>query len=320
MYSYSTGKASRTGISHERHGHPNEDRCAIFQGEGLVWMAVFDGVSQGGGGAMASSLAVESMQTVFDDTVDENIYQNGVAIMRLAQERILTESASHPEYGEMRTTGVIACIDTVNHSLIWFSIGDSAVFVCPKRKLPIKLTMEDSDIGELLSMGGITEAAASRATVGHELNRYLGMAVRPDDIQNYIRTGTRKLSKDDTVLCCSDGLYSKVTPKILKQQFRKSRSLDSLIKIARELGSEDDITVTCARPEEKANNHQAIYRIIVAFTFFAFALGFFCGVRYSLLRMKEIVPSTRLDIQDTFRTFAPIDTMLIKTDEEYERL
>lgn len=318
MKKYIIEKASRTGISHERHGLTNEDRCATFQRDNLIWMAVFDGVSQGGGGAQSSSLAVECMQTTLDDTIDRSIYQKGISIMRLAQERILAESATHPEYGEMRTTGVIACIDTVNHSLTWFSIGDSAIFVCPKRGLPIKLTIEDSDIGELLSQGRITEEDASRAAVGHELNRYLGMDVQSDSIHNYIRTGTRSLSKEDAILCCSDGLYSKVSPKLLRQHFRQNGSLDSLIKFARNLGSEDDITVIFARPEPKARTQRP--HMTVAIIFFAFALGFFCGAGYSLMKMKETVPSHRLDNPDTLITTVPLDTLAIKTDEEYEAL
>lgn len=315
MYSYIVDKATRTGASHERRGLPNEDRAVIVQINSRIWMGVFDGVSKGGGGCMAASLASRCMESVLKNSGQSDIHQLGLAIMRSAQESILSASATHPEYGKMQTTGVVACIDKSEHTLTWFSIGDSAVFVCPKRKKPVKLTIEDTDIGEQLAMGKLSPKTAAQATVGHELNRWLGMDISPESIGRCIRTGKKELSLSDAVVVCSDGFYSKVPVKMLGKLARKNEVPEAMIKAARENGSQDDITVICAKSSITGHVWHIQSGSAIALALFLFACGFLCGVFLATI-MKETPPYQRLHMHEVVPETAPTDTLTLKTEED----
>ena len=315
MCAYLIDKASRTGTSHEKRGLPNEDRAVICQTENRIWMGVFDGVSQGGGGNMAAIIASDYMKTVLSVQGDDNILHTGLSIMKGAQESLLSTNAEHPEYGKMQTTGVIACIDRHEHSLSWFSIGDSALFVCPRRKKPFKLTTEDTDIGELIALGKMTEKDATKATVGHELNRWLGMSVDPESISHYVRTGTIQLKSDDLILACSDGFYSKVSIKTLGQLVHKNYSPDGLVKVAKDSGSQDDITVIMAKPYAEKRMCRFPPGLIIASAVFFYACGFLCGALLSRM-MKGNEPSPRPIIQGLVPAAEPVDTLTLNTKED----
>lgn len=314
MSNFYVDKATQIGTSHEKRGLVNEDRAVIYQSGTRIWMGVFDGVSHGGGGSMASIIAGNSMETILNIPGDDDIHHIGFSIMKCAQENILKTSAEHSEYGKMQTTGVIACVECDDCSLTWFSIGDSAIFVCPKRKRPVKLTTEDTDIGELLAQGKMTEKDASKATVGHELNRWLGMDVDPASIGDYVRTGTIKLRSDDLVLVCSDGLYSKMTLKTLGRLIRKNYSPDMLVKAAKDSGSQDDITVIVAKPYTYKRICRISPALLMASAVFLFTCGFLCGALLSRT-MKEKLPFSRPNIQEEVPVIGPIDTLTFKTKD-----
>ena len=248
MYNYHTEKETRIGTKHESLGMNNEDQALIFESPNCVWMGVFDGVSHGGGGSIAATLASQSMESVLRESSDNNVYDNGLAIMKRAQESILNSRVIYPEKGMIQTTGAIACIDLRTHFLSWFSIGDSAIFICHNRRKLKKLTVEDTDIGILLSQGKISAKEAAKATVGHELNRWLGMNVTPESIDLYVRYGQVKLKKNDIILVCSDGLYSKVPEAVISRILHNKESTATLVKTAKLMGSKDDITAICAKP------------------------------------------------------------------------
>lgn len=291
MYKYIIDKATRTGTAHERRGNPNEDRHFVYQENGCIWMGVFDGVSQGGGGGQAASLALESMESILEDSLNKDIHYIGLSIMESAQEAILDAQVKHPEYGALQSTGAIACINLINRSLTWFSIGDSAVFVCPRKKLPIKLTTEDTDIGERLSQGRISRNTALKATVGHELKRWLGMDITPKGIRRFIRTGTRPLDQDDIIMVCSDGFYSKMPPRLFNRLVWKREDAKVLAKKAKDLGSQDDITIIYARPIAEKPTMQIHHKIAIAVLMFSLVV--LCGVVIIIL-LKEKSSYARL--------------------------
>ena len=253
------------------------------------------------------------MESVLGESEPGDIHQTGLAVMRRAQETIRSENDAHPEYGKMQTTGVVACIDRREHTLTWFSIGDSAVFVCPRRKKPKKMTIEDTDIGELLSQGKITPKTASQATVGHALNRWLGMDVMPESFDGCIRTGRKALKRGDAVLVCSDGFYSKLSPATIGRLVRKNGSPDALVKAARDRGSQDDITVALAIPKVRITTRRVPLGIAIASAAFCFALGFLCGTGLSI-RMKGNDTHFRPLMQEPVHEAAP-DTLTTLSKE-----
>lgn len=315
MYSYTVETASRTGISHEKHGLPNEDRAVVIEQDTRIWMGVFDGVSQGGGGGKAASIASECMESILKDSEGEDILMTGFNIMRQAQDSILAIGKQHPEYGRMRTTGVLACIDKSEKMLSWFSIGDSAAFICPKRKKAKKLTIEDTDIGEMLSQGKMSSKEAERATGGHELNRWLGMeGISPEVITHYVRFGQTCLKQKDSVLICTDGFYTRISPKMISKFLRKGASSEDLIKEARLLKSQDDITVALARTVKRAQHHLIPLGFCIAIVSFFFAAGVLLGVGLSDWS-RRTKTNHEIILQEVGQHPVPMDTTSLKFDK-----
>ncbi len=314
MGKYIIEQATRTGISHERKGLDNEDRAEVIIHGDRIWMGIFDGVSQGGGGAMASALAGDSMKTILDEEEGSDINECGLVILQRAQEIILKTGAEHPEYGIMQTTAVIACLEQESHKLSWFSIGDSALFVIPKRGKARKLTIEDTDIGEMVALGKMSLKEASKATVGHELNKWLGMPVPPEGICENIRTGATILGHHDSVLVCSDGLYAKVPDIVLADWLRKGKEATSMAKAAVDLGSMDDITVITVVPERFLRCGQVPLGLMLASVVFSFALGFLCGTGVSI-KMKDLGNIQRPIMQDTTEVVSRTDSLTIMCED-----
>lgn len=309
MNDYILREASKRGIAHERCGRENEDRSLVIQKDDCIWLGVFDGVSEGGGGAVAATVACKIMEIVLGETTQKNIEQVGLSIMKRAQEEILTYSAVHPESGKMRSTATIACIDKRQHTLTWFSIGDGAGFICNKKGKLQKLTIEDTDIGELVAEGKISRKTALQATVGHELNRWLGMDVKADMFENYIRSGCIGLNKYDSVLLCTDGLHSKLPDKIIARSVQNKDDIETLIIKARKAGSQDDITLILASPAVIKNTIQLPIKLAIACMVLSFAFGILLGAGLQLC-MKEHVEHSRHIIQEKDCVVSQTDSLI----------
>lgn len=310
MGKYIIEQATRTGISHKRKGLDNEDRAEVFIHGDRIWMGIFDGVSQGGGGAMASALAGDSMKTFLDEEDGGDINECGLVILQRAQEIILKTGAEHPEYGKMQTTAVIACLEQESQKLSWFSIGDSALFIVLKRGKARKLTIEDTDIGEMVALGKMSLKEASKATVGHELNKWLGMPIPPENIRENIRTGVTILGSQDSILVCSDGLYAKVPDVVLADWLRKGKDAESMAKAATDLGSMDDITVIKAVPERVQRCGKVPLGLMLAAMVFSFALGFLCGTGASI-KMKDLSYIQRPTMRNSTEVASQTDSLTI---------
>lgn len=313
---YQVNGHSVKGASHIR----NEDRFYFKVTGQYIWLTVFDGVSEGGGGAIASGLAREVVSAMLSDiTSGINIPKFGLEILSKAQNEIISKQQEREELTRISTTAVIACIDTVAEKIHWFSIGDSALFICGKTKTPVKLTVEDSANGNLLAKGKITVSEAKRMYVGNALDWCLGKHVETEKLIDHVHYGCAPLKPQDTIMVCSDGLYSYLPPKNIGRILRKGDSIEKkntmLIKTAKEYGSRDDITVICAVPGggKKAAQVPIAIVLLAAIVFF-FALGFLCGTKLSFLLKENDVKLSPIN-QDAIQVIAPVDSLTIIPEE-----
>lgn len=315
MNTYKTGTFTRTGRSHENSGRPNEDRAVVVQQAMSVWMGVFDGVSQGGGGAMAATIAAQSMETVISELENTDIYETGLKIIARAQASILETGRKHPEYGKMQTTGVVACIDQRENILTCFSIGDSAAFVCSSKGRLKKLTVEDTDIGMMLSQGRISKREASKIQGGHELNKWIGMENVPaESMSDMVRCTQIPLKHNDSVLLCSDGFYGCMKAKKIIKLMKEELPPESFVKEALKCGSKDDITVVIAKPENRRQPKMISLSLSIALTSFCFAGGLFLGSWFGSLQ-RAGYDVRRPDIKEMTEKQFPADTITIKNIE-----
>lgn len=312
---YQVNGYSVKGSSHIK----NEDSFYFKVAEQYIWLAVFDGVSEGGNGEIASGLAREVMTAMLNDiTSGINIPKFGLAILSKAQNEIISKQQESEELARISTTAVIACIDTVAKKLHWFSIGDSALFICGNTKKPVKLTVEDSVNGYLLAKRKVSVSEAKKMFVGNALNWCLGKHVDTDELIAHVHYGCAPLKPQETIMVCSDGLYSYLPPKYISRILREGDSIEKkntmLIKSAKAHGSRDDTTVVCAIPDGEKKAGQVPFAIVLAAIVFFFALGFLCGTLLTFhLKGKDVKLSPI--IQEAVQVIAPIDSLTIIHEE-----
>lgn len=290
MVDYKIYTSSVKGNSHLL----NEDSLLVKKQGSRVWAGVFDGVSSGGGGDIAAKTAAGVMSEVVDELKDSiSIVDMALTIIAKAQEHILSEQSVHPEYGGIKSTAAMVCIDRRNSYLYWFNLGDSAIFINNGKKLK-KLTCDDTVIGSLLAQGKLTSKEAKRLPdrARHELVKYLGMDVAPDDLKEMVSYGRVTLTPHDAILLCTDGLCG-YTPEtvIRKVSWRHDEPAIAMTSLSsKQYGGSDDTTVIVLRPN-RINNHSTI-GLSISLGLFLFASGFASGAFCSLY-VKETVPITR---------------------------
>lgn len=312
---YQVNGYSVKGTSHIR----NEDSFYFKVTGQCIWLAVFDGVSEGGGGEIASGLAKDVVSTMLNGiTSGINIPKFGLEILSKAQNEIISRQQESVEMARISTTAIMACIDTVAEKIHWFSIGDSALFICGKTNKTVKLTVEDSANGYLLAKRKISIREAKRMPVGNALDWCLGKHVETEELIAHVHYGCAPLKPHDTVMVCSDGLYSYLPPKSIGRILRKDDTLEKkntmLTKSAKEHGSRDDITVICAVPDGGKKVTQVPIAIALAAIVFFFALGFLFGTKTSFQLKGNDIKLSPIN-QKAIQMMAPLDTLTIIPEE-----
>ena len=313
MFEYDVKTISETGTSHIR----NEDRSLIVTNGRCIWLGVFDGISHGGGGAIAAQTAHDAMIKVLgNNDACNDITSTGKAILCTAQEAVLKEQVACGSNPNMGTTAIVSCINKEKQLLYWFAIGDSALFLCREGVRPEKLTIEDSPNGYLLAQGKISANKMTKMPAGNALNWYIGKPVEPMELWEHVHKGRLTIGRDDSVILCTDGLYSKIPRKKMGREINKSsdleRTLSTLVNTAIENGSEDDITIVCAKPINEQGAKKKFRGAVLAVALFCFACGFLCGAVLNFW-MKENAPCFRPNMQEKVTDIPPMDTLIIIT-------
>lgn len=319
MRDYVTKEISRKGTSHLR----NEDRAQIIVQSNRIWLGVFDGISSGGGGDKAAELSQKAMKNVIEmDDKDSSIESIAKKIFIQAQEDIQRVQSEEIQNNNIGSTAIVTCIDTTTSALYSFSIGDSALFLCSEKKFE-KLTIEDSRNGYLICRGKITSKDASRMPAGNALDWYMGKHVEPQELWSHVHKKRTPVSSKDIIFLCSDGLYSVFNrPKEIAVELRKNLELDhilhKLLEMAIKKGSEDDITIVCAKPKpiEAGSPKQIPLKTAIAIAVFSMVLGFFCGAILSNSLKEYPIDLRPLIIEEEIQETNPTDTLNIKDYEE----
>lgn len=213
--------------------------------------SVFDGVSQGGRGSEAASLAAESLAdcarrdaALFDDATSEATLS---ALFGEVQERLLARAA-----GE-RLRLAPACTASgivITHAgrVVGFNVGDSRVYRLRAGML-FQMSEDHSYVRELFSHGASDELlAVANETESHVITRALGIpskASRVIDVEDY-----GEAQPGDLFLGCTDGIYGSMAREELKRTLGRVAAGDAPEDVGRALldaailgGSTDDMTL-----------------------------------------------------------------------------
>lgn len=203
--------------------------------------AVADGMGGHAAGEVASAIAIDIVGDVVDnDTIRPDDIKNALCD---AHERILGSVDEHPERRGMGTTLTGVAVVTAFGSEHWavFNVGDSRVYRVVDGRLR-QVTVDHSEIQELLAAGLITEAEARVHPARNVITRSLGMSypMEPD-------LWVFPPAEEEIFLICSDGLTNEVSESdiaiILEAEDDPQVAADRLVDEACRGGGRDNITV-----------------------------------------------------------------------------
>ena len=213
------------------------------------WLfALADGVGGQDRGEVASRLAIETLQSGFQDfRANES---PAACLQRLVQAANLkiyeTAATIHPGGSSMCTT-VVACLFRFDRMVV-AHVGDSRCYLI-RRGSAASLTRDHSLVAEQVRMGLLSEAEAAASQRKHVLSRSLGANM----VAN-VELNDHQVLPGDIVLLSSDGFHGALSSgeiAVAAGQFHDlQESARHLIALAREKDGGDNITVQLIRVKQ----------------------------------------------------------------------
>lgn len=181
----------------------NQDRCLVLHESDRAILAVADGMGGHARGDLAAQTAVNSLGHSFlsqHDTVTnpEQFLKTALEIAHL--ETVEAGRANTPPV-EPRTTCVVCLVQ--GNQAWWAHVGDSRLYLLRDGKL-LTRTRDHTPVEELLQSGAIGEDELNNHPLRNGVSRCLGGALRFPKIS----FDHAELEPGDTLLLCSDGLWS----------------------------------------------------------------------------------------------------------------
>ncbi len=213
-----------------------------FQRQGRL-ISVADGMGGYEGGQEASQLAIQTIEQIYADGAEDDVKSVLTTAFRAAHQRIKEYAEKHPDLHGMGTT--CTAIALIGHDLYYSHVGDSRLYLSRNSKI-IPLTRDQSYVGRLVEQGIIRPEDAVSHPQRNILTGALGAGneVVPEVLERPI-----PLEKDDTLVLCTDGLWSLVSEAEIQSALSGGleQACRKLIALAKERGGPDNITVQIAR-------------------------------------------------------------------------
>src|SRR5262245_49755500 len=216
-----------TDIGQVREG--NEDSYLVEE----PLYAVADGMGGHRGGEVASSLALEIVQQLFErheGTLADQVVR--------ANRAVFDRSQNDRSVSGMGTTLTAALIDDDKVHLV--HVGDSRAYLLQDGRLT-QLTEDHTLVHRMVMEGEITQEEAETHPHRSILTRALGV-----DESVQIDEGDVQVGTGDRLLLCTDGLTGMVSEEeiqqILVESAEPQEAVDRLVKVANRAGGIDNIT------------------------------------------------------------------------------
>jgi serine/threonine protein phosphatase PrpC len=204
---------------------------------------VADGMGGHRGGEVASAMAVETMQSIFEERIESGQPFSPREILissyREASRRIFTKAhKENPELMGMGTT-MVACFAFENKMYV-ANVGDSRVYLYKDSDL-WQITEDHSLINEQIRAGIIDPDNPEEGAARNVITRSVGFE---DDV--IVDVFERDLIPGETYLLCSDGLSGLVSNESISEICRLQTPqaiVEKSIDIAKKCGGDDNISV-----------------------------------------------------------------------------
>ena len=252
---------SDRGLRHDR----NEDRFAVYAGEGVAAMVVCDGVSATRTSEIASeavSAGVLEALRVGDVADPEQRMRGaiaaGAARLETRTNQDTRRSSASRKLGALgdqapSTTVVAAMVAGGRVTVGW--VGDSRAYWIAEG-LAEQMTVDHSWMNEVVSSGLVSAEEAARSPKAHAITRWLGA----DAVGGEAEPGvvSRAVDTSGFLLLCTDGLWNyAASAEEMLALFEGAERRDvteiarDLVKFALDRGGMDNITVALMRIEKE---------------------------------------------------------------------
>ena len=210
---------------------------------------VADGMGGAQAGEVASRMAVDTVARNFINALDkkESLDQQTLisALTETIQETnqlIFREGQKNSECNGMGTTLTAAMV--YGTTIFFAQLGDSRAYLARKGVIS-QMTKDQSLVAQMVASGSLTPEEAKNHPQRNVILQALG-------IQNQVEVAISlaELRRGDQIVLCSDGLSGKVDAEEIKEfleRFEPKAACQGLVRMARERGGEDNITVIVAR-------------------------------------------------------------------------
>jgi serine/threonine protein phosphatase PrpC len=241
----------------------NEDWYAHFECQNGLVSVVCDGMGGHVGGAVASHLAVDTIQEFLKHNYFDDPRQAIVDACNAANNAILNRTQAQPELTGMGATCVMLI---VRDGKVYIGcIGDSRIYIIRDHKIT-QLTKDQSYVQLLVDAQEITKEQAEHHPRKNEILNALGLpTMKPATVHEDAIIP----SAGDIFLLCSDGLSGMVSDReILKiagnqTQMTQRERVDTLIQKARANGGLDNITCVIVEfsvtPKTQSGDHRSVF-------------------------------------------------------------
>jgi protein phosphatase len=220
------------------------DEPALFEAKGVL-VLVADGMGGHAAGEVASRLAAETVRASYYASGREPAAALREALVA-ANRAVHQRAARDPRLAGMGTTCTALALQG-DHA-VCAHVGDSRLYLI--RGIDIYAMTEDhSVVRDLVSRGVITQAEARHHEDRNVILRAIGTR-REVDVSTW--SEPLPLRAGDTFLVCSDGLHDLVDDRELLDAaggVEPGEACALLVRLARDRGGHDNITVAVARVE-----------------------------------------------------------------------
>ncbi len=229
--------ATRKGRFHEC----NEDRF-VANGRFVI---VADGMGGQRSGKVASRIAVDTIEMTLKEGLDGSLTADAVrelvfSAIRKADEEVRGYSDSHPESDGLGST--VAVMVRLGRDVCMAWCGDSRCYVYDRNGRLRLLTKDHSLVQRMVDSGEITAEQAMTHPDNNVITSFVGGG--EDCVPE---SAFYRMDDADVMIVCSDGLCGYCTDKEMESRIAgvtdRHALSDSLLELALERGSDDDITV-----------------------------------------------------------------------------
>jgi PPM family protein phosphatase len=213
-------------------------------------LVVADGVGGAASGALASSIATETILSELHrwwHKVPKRTPESVEAALKrgidAANRAIFQKASESPEHHGMGTTTTLALV--LDGEAFIAQVGDSRAYLVRKGAAR-QLTKDQSFVQRLIDAGRMTAKEAAQS----EHRNIILQALGPEEkvVTDFYRV---KLENDDYLMLCSDGLSNQVSTeeigRIARGVGRPEEICDALVEEAMHTGAPDNVTVVTAR-------------------------------------------------------------------------